>query len=62
MDTLAGLPTFPSCVFIVLDDTCQAKVGDLTHQGCRDQDIGSSEISVNVIPLLDEGHAFCNLG
>lgn len=58
---LAALPTFPSRVLVVLDDTCQAKVGDLTHQGRRDQDVGGSEVSVNVVPLLDERHAFCNL-
>lgn len=57
----AALPTFPGRVFIVLNDTRQAKVGNLAHQGRRDQDVGGSEISVNVVPLLDEGHAFCNL-
>ena len=57
----AALPTFPGRVFIVLNETRQAKVGNLAHQGRRDQDVGGSEISVNVVPLLDEGHAFCNL-
>lgn len=61
MGPLAVFPTFPSRVLIVLDDPCQAEVSNLTYQGCRDQDVGSTEISVNIVPLLDEGHAFCNL-
>lgn len=58
---LSSILTFPSRVLVVLDDPCQAEVGNLTHQGRGDQDVGSPEVSVNVVPLLDEGHAFRNL-
>lgn len=57
----AASPTFPSCVLIVLYDPCQAEVSNLAHQGRRHQDVGGSEVSVDIVPLLDEGHAFCNL-
>ena len=54
-------PTFPHRVLVVLDDPRQAEVGDLAHQGRRHQDVGGSKVSVDVVPPLDEGHAFCDL-
>lgn len=53
--------TFSGCVLIVLDDSGEAKVSNLAHQSLRDQDVGGSQVSVNIVPLLDVGHSFCNL-
>lgn len=53
--------TFSGRVLVVLDDTGQSKISDLTHQTLVDQDISSAEVSVNVVSLLDVSHAFCYL-
>jgi len=53
--------TFPGRVLVVLDDSGEPKVRDLAHQCGRHQNIGSSQVSVDVVPLLDKSHSFCNL-
>lgn len=53
--------TFPSCVFVILNHSGQAKIGNLAHQDCGDQDVGSSQVPVDVVSLLNESHAFCYL-
>lgn len=54
-------PTLPGCVFIVLDEARQAKVCNLAAQRVRHQDVGSPQVTVDVILLFDECHALCNL-
>lgn len=49
-------------VFIVFDEPCQAKVGDLAHQTVPDQDVGGAQVSVNVVHPLDVRHACRHLG
>lgn len=51
----------PSRVLVVLDEPGQAEVSDLAHQVVSDQDVGSSQVPVDVVHPLDEGHAVRNL-
>lgn len=53
--------TLSGSIFIVLYDTGETKVSDLAHQTLINQDIGSPQVSVNVVPSFDVGHAFCCL-
>lgn len=53
--------TFPCCVLVIFDDSRQAKVCNLAHEWLRDQDVSSSQITVDVVLPLDVRHAFCNL-
>lgn len=48
-------------VLVVLDESSEAKVGDLAHQVVGHEDVGSSQVSVDVVHPLDEGHAVCDL-
>lgn len=59
--SLQGVVTLSCCVFIVFNQSCQSKVGDLTDEFMRHQNIGGSQVSVDVIPLLNEGHAVSHL-
>lgn len=54
--------TLSGGVLVVLNESSQAKVGDLTHQVISHQDVGSSQVPVDVVHPLDEGHAVCDLG
>ena len=54
-------PTFSGCVLVVFNDTGEAKVSNFAHQSLIDQDVGSPQVSVDVVPLLNESHALCNL-
>ena len=53
--------TLSSRVLVVLDEPSQAKVSDLTDQVISHQDVGSSQVPVDVVHPLDEGHAVCDL-
>lgn len=53
--------TFSCCVLIVLNESCQAKVCNLTDEFMRDQDVCCSQVSMDVISLLNEGHAIGHL-
>lgn len=53
--------TLSSCVLIVLDKSSQPKVCNLTDQTVSNQDIGSSQVSVDVVHPLNIGHACSNL-
>lgn len=59
--SLQGLVTFSCCVFVVLNQSCQSKVGNLTDEFMRHQNVGCSQVSMNVIFGLDEGHAVSHL-
>lgn len=48
-------------VLVVLDESRQAKVGDLAHQVVGHQDVSGSQVSVDVVHPLDEGHAVGDL-
>lgn len=54
--------TLSGRVLVVLDESSQTKVRDFTHQVISHQDVGSSQVPVDVVHPLDEGHAVCNLG
>lgn len=53
--------TFSGRVLVVFNDTSQAKVCNFTNESLVDQDVGGSQISVDVVHLLNVGHALCNL-
>lgn len=53
--------TLSSSVFVVFDQSSQAKIGNLTDQIVSHQDVRSPQVSVDVVHPLDEGHAICNL-
>lgn len=53
--------TLSGGVLVVLDEPSQAKVGDLTHQVISHQDVGGSQVPVDVVHPLNEGHAVCDL-
>lgn len=53
--------TFPGRVFVVLYDSCQAKISYFTQQTLWHQDISRSQVSVNIILLLYVRHALCYL-
>lgn len=54
--------TLSGRVLVVLDEPSQAEVSDLTHQVISHQDVGSSQVPVDVVHPLYEGHAVCDLG
>lgn len=56
-----GIDTFFGCVFVVLDQSREPKVGHLTDELMRNQNVCSSQVSVNVIFLLNKGHAVSHL-
>lgn len=49
-------PTLASSVLIVFNEPGQTKVGDLADQVVTNQDVGRSQVSVDVIHPLDIGH------
>ncbi len=53
--------TLSSRVLIVLDESSQPKVCNLTDQTFSNQDVGSSQVSVDVVHPLNIGHACSNL-
>lgn len=53
--------TLSSSVLVVLNEPRQAKVSDLTNQVISHQDVGRSQVSVDVVHPLYEGHAVCDL-
>lgn len=53
--------TLSSCVLIVLDKTSQTKVCNLAHQVVSDQDVGGTQITVNVVHSFNVRHSSCNL-
>lgn len=48
-------------ILVVLNESSQAKVCDFTNQVISHQDVGSPQVSVDVVHPLDEGHAICDL-
>lgn len=53
--------TLSSSVFVVFNQSSQAKVGDFADQIVSHKDVSSPQVSVDVVHPLDEGHAICNL-
>lgn len=53
--------TLSGGVLIILNDSRQAKISYFTEQALRHQDVSRPQVSVNVIPLLYECHALCDL-
>lgn len=53
--------TFSCCVFIVLNESCQSEICNLTDELMIHQNVCRSQVPVNVISLLDEGHAISHL-
>lgn len=48
--------TLPRRVLIVLDEPRQAEIGDLAHQTVSDQDVGGTQVPVDVVHPLDVRH------
>lgn len=53
--------TLSSCVFIVLDEPRQSKVGNLADAFMGNQNVGRPQVPMDVIFRLDEGHAISHL-
>lgn len=53
--------TLSGCVLIVLNESSQAKVGDLAHQIVSNKDVGCSQVTVDVVHSLDVRHSRRNL-
>ncbi len=53
--------TLPGSVLIVLNESGQAKVSNLTHQAITNQNVSRTQVSVNVVHPLDVGHASSHL-
>lgn len=53
--------TFSRRVFVVLDQSRQSKICDLADELLGHQNVGRSQVAVNVISLLNEGHAVSHL-
>lgn len=53
--------TLSGGVLVILDESSQAEIGNFAHQVISHQDVGSSEVSVDVVHPLDEGHAIWDL-
>lgn len=61
-EALCHLLTLLGSILVVLNDTRQTKVCNLADQSLVDQDVGSTQVPVDVIPPFDVSHALCNLG
>ena len=53
--------TLPGSVLVVLDEPRQTKVSDLADQVVSDQDVGGTQVPVDVVHPLDEGHPISDL-
>lgn len=53
--------TLSRSVLVILDDARQAEISDFAQQAVGDEDVGSPQVSVNVVFLLDVGHALGDL-
>lgn len=53
--------TLSGCVLVVLDEPSQAEVGDLAHQIVSDEDVGCSQVTMDVVHPLDVRHPGSNL-
>lgn len=53
--------TLSRSVLVVFDESCQTEVGHFTHQAVSHQDVGSAQVSVDVVHPLHVGHACRNL-
>lgn len=58
---MISVVTFSCCVLIVLNESGQSKICNLTDEFMRDQDVCCSQVSMDVIFLLNEGHAIGHL-
>lgn len=52
-----ALPTLAGCVLIVFDEPSQPEVSHFAHEVLAHQDVGSTEIPVDVVHPLHVGHA-----
>ena len=52
-----SLPTLPGCVLIVFDEPSQPKVSHFAHEALSNQDVGSTEVSVDIVHPLHVRHA-----
>lgn len=58
---LSACLTLASGVLVVLDESGEAEVSDFTHQIFSNQDVGSAQVSVDVVHPLNVRHPSCNL-
>lgn len=53
--------TLPRSVLVVFNEPCQTKVCHFTHQAVSHQNVGSTQVSVDVVHPFHVGHTCCNL-
>lgn len=58
---MISVVTFSCCVLIVLNESCKSKICNLTDELMRHQDVCCSQVSMDVIFRLNEGHAIGHL-
>lgn len=51
------LPTLPGRVLIVFDEPSQPKVSHFAHEVLSNQDVGSTEVPVDIVHPFHVGHA-----
>lgn len=54
-DTLSG------CVLVVLDESRETEISDFTDEFLRYQDVGGSQVSVDVVLILNVSHSIRHL-
>lgn len=53
--------TLSGCIFVILDESGQAEVSDLAHHVVGDQDVGRTQVSVDVVHPLNKRHPIRDL-
>lgn len=53
--------TLSCSVLVVFDESRQAEVSHFTHQAVSHQDVGGTQVSMNIVHPLHISHACCNL-
>lgn len=59
--SLVYLVTLSCCVFVFFNESRQSKIRNLTDVLVRHQDVGRSQVPVDVILCLNKGHAVSHL-
>jgi len=53
--------TLSGSVFVIFDEAGEAKVSDLANELSRHQNVGSSQVSMDIVLLLYVSHSLCDL-
>lgn len=52
-----SLPTLPGCVFVVFNESSQPEVSHFAYEALSNQDVGSPEVSVDIVHPFHISHA-----